>query len=110
VVRPTAGAILFAATTQNTIHMSPILAWAAASFWQGVSTPSRPGRGPVLTATTGGTANPIASTIEDIVATVTSFVAIIFPYLILAWMFLLVLLAYLIVRWRRERRESASHI
>ncbi len=109
VVRPTAGAILFAATTQETLHMSPILALGCGVILAGSVHALKTGSRPVLTATTGGTANPIASTIEDIVATVTSFVAIIFPYLILAWMFLLVLLAYLIVRWRRERRESASH-
>ena len=105
-VRPTAGAIVFAATTQATIQMHPVLAFACGVVLAGGTHLVKAGGRPVVTATTGGLGNPVVSTIEDIIAVVTSLVAIIFPYLILAWLFLLVLLIYLIVRWRRQRAEA----
>lgn len=107
-IRPTAGAIVFAATTQSTIHMHPVLAFACGIVLAGGTHLVKAGGRPVVTATTGGLGNPVVSTIEDIIATITSLVAIIFPYLILAWIFLLVLFIYLIVRWRRQRTEART--
>lgn len=107
-VRPTAGAIVFAATTQNTIHLNPVLAFACGVVLAGGVHLAKSGGRPVVTATTGGVGNPIVSTIEEIVATLVSLAAIIFPYLILAWLFLLVLLVYLVVRWRRQRTEARA--
>lgn len=105
-IRPAAGAIVFAATTESGIQMHPVLAFACGIILAGATHVVKAGGRPVVTATTGGVGNPVVSTIEDLIATVTSLVAIIFPYLILAWAFLLVLLIYLIVRWRRRRAES----
>lgn len=110
-IRPTAGAIVFAATTQNTINLHPVLAFACGVVLAGGIHLAKSGGRPVVTATTGGVGNPIVSTIEEITATLVSLAAIIFPYLILAWFFLLAWLIYLIVRWRRQRaqaRESRS--
>ncbi|MEJ5310655.1 MAG: DUF4126 domain-containing protein [Anaerolineae bacterium] len=107
-VRPTAGAIVFAATTQNTIHLHPVLAFGCGVILAGGVHLVKAGGRPVVTATTGGVGNPIASTIEEMVATVVSVVSIIFPYLVLAWFFLLVLLIYLFVRWRRQRAEARA--
>lgn len=104
-VRPTAGAIVFAATTQNTIHLHPVLAFGCGVVLAGGVHLAKMGGRPVVTATTGGVGNPIVSTVEEMIAALVSVVAIIFPYLILAWLFLLVLLLYLIVRWRRQRVE-----
>jgi hypothetical protein len=109
-VRPTAGAIVFAATTQNTIHLHPVLAFACGVVLAGGVHLAKTGGRPVVTATTGGVGNPIVSTIEEIVATLVSLTAIIFPYLILAWFFLLVLLIYLVVRWRRQRAETRAAV
>lgn len=103
VVRPTAGAIMFAATTQSTIHVHPILAMACGVLLAGSVHAVKAGARPVLTATTAGVANPIVSTVEDVLAAITSFIAIIFPYLILVWVLLLALLVYLILRRRRLR-------
>jgi hypothetical protein len=109
-IRPTAGAIVFAATTQHTIHLHPVLAFGCGVVLAGGVHLAKAGGRPVVTATTGGVGNPIVSTIEEIVATLVSLAAIIFPYLILAWFLLLVLLIYLIVRWRRQRAEArAAH-
>ncbi len=104
-VRPTAGAILFAATTQQSVHLHPVLAMACGVVLAGGVHAVKAGARPVLTATTGGVANPIVSTLEDVVATVTSFVAVIFPYLVLAWLALCIVLALLILRWRRTRNS-----
>jgi hypothetical protein len=108
IIRPTAGAIVFAATTQNTIHLHPVLAFGCGVVLAGSVHLVKAGGRPVVTATTAGVGNPIVSTIEDILAAVTSVVAIIFPYLMLAWFFLLVLLIYLVVRWRRQRAEARA--
>jgi len=105
-IRPAAGAIVFAATTQNTINLHPVLAFGCGVVFAGGVHVVKSGGRPVVTATTGGIGNPIVSTIEEIVATLVSLAAIIFPYLILAWFFLLVLLVYLMIRWRRQRAET----
>jgi len=107
-VRPTAGAIVFAATTQDTIHLHPVLAFAFGIVLAGGVHLAKSGGRPVITATTAGVGNPIESTIEEITATLVSLVSIIFPYLVLAWVFLLVLLVYLFVRWRRQRAEARA--
>ena len=102
-IRPTAGAIVFAATTQSSIEMHPVLAFGCGVILAGSVHAIKAGARPVLTATTAGVANPIVSTIEDIVSAVTSFVAIIFPYLIVIWGILLIVLIILVIRWRRQR-------
>lgn len=106
VVRPTAGAILFAASTQSTIDMHPVLAFACGVILAGTVHAVKMGARPVVTATTAGVGNPVVSTIEDAVSTVTSVVAVIFPYLIVVWLVLLVVLIILILRWRRQRRVA----
>ncbi|MDF1512909.1 MAG: DUF4126 domain-containing protein [Anaerolineae bacterium] len=105
-VRPTAGAILFASTTQQSIHMHPILAFGCGIILAGSVHVIKAGARPVVTAMTAGTGNPIVSTIEDIISAVTSIVAIIFPYLVVVWFLLLVTLVIFIVRWRKLRSEA----
>lgn len=108
VIRPTAGAILFAATTQEGIGMHPVLGMACGVLLAGGVHAIKATARPVITATTGGTANPIVSTVEETVSTITALIAVIFPYLILLWIFLLVLLLYLIVRRRRLRTATRA--
>jgi len=110
VVRPTAGAILFAASTQSTIGMHPVLAFACGVVLAGTVHVVKMGARPVVTATTAGVGNPIVSTVEDVASTVTSIVAIIFPYLIALWLVLLVVLIILILRWRRDRRAARAEV
>ncbi|MBN2002780.1 MAG: DUF4126 domain-containing protein [Anaerolineae bacterium] len=102
-IRPTAGAIVFAATTQSSIHIHPVFALGCGLVLAGSVHVIKAGSRPVLTATTAGVANPIVSTIEDIISVVTSFIAIIFPYLILGWLILLAILLLLVIRWKRQR-------
>ncbi|MGQ9523035.1 MAG: DUF4126 domain-containing protein [Anaerolineae bacterium] len=102
VVRPTAGAILFAAST-HTIHLHPVLAAICGVIVAGgVHAVKATGR-PVLSITTGGTANPLVSTIEDIISTLTSLIALIAPYLVLAF---IILIVALIVWWIVRRRKA----
>jgi hypothetical protein len=108
VIRPTAGAILFAATTQESIHMHPVLAFGCGIVLAGSVHVIKAGARPAVTALTAGTGNPIVSTVEDIISAVTSVVAVIFPYLVAAWFILLVVLVILIIRWRRHRSEARA--
>ncbi len=101
IIRPTAGAILFAATSGDVLQLHPVLAMALGVILAGgVHAVKATGR-PVVTATTGGTANALVSTVEDVVATMLSLVAVIFPYLLLL-LFLLLVWAFWL--WRRQRR------
>lgn len=108
IVRPTAGAILFAATTQSTINMHPVLAFGCGVILAGSVHAVKAGARPAITAMTAGTANPLVSTVEDVISAVTSFVSVIFPYLVIAWVILLVVAIVLVVRWRRDRKRRRS--
>lgn len=106
VVRPTAGAIVFAATTQSSINMHPILAFGCGVILAGTVHVIKAGSRPAVTMATAGTANPIVSTVEDVVAVVTSLVSILFPYLVVIWAVLLGGAIFMILRWRHQRRRS----
>jgi len=106
IIRPTAGAILFAATT-HTIGLHPVLAAICGVILTGGVHLVKAGGRPVVTATTGGTANPILSTVEDIISLVTSILAVVAPYVGAA----LLLVAVGLLTWwaiRRRRRKKAS--
>jgi len=109
-VRPTAGAILFAATTQSSINMHPILAFGCGVILAGTVHVVKAGARPAVTAATAGIANPIVSTVEDVVSAVTSFVSVIFPYLVIVWVILLALAIFMVVRWRRRRRQERADV
>lgn len=105
IVRPAAGAILFAATTRA-VQIHPVVAAICGVIIAGGVHAVKAGGRPVVTATTGGTGNPIISTIEDIVSAVISVISVVAPYLVLA---LLVILASLLIWWlvRRQSRRRA---
>ena len=109
VIRPTAGAIMFAATTQESIGLHPVLALGCGILLAGGVHVVKAGARPVVTATTAGVGNPIVSTIEEVIAAITSFVAVIFPFLIIVWFFLLALLVFLVLRWRGRRLPARRH-
>jgi hypothetical protein len=105
-VRPTAGAILFAATTQSSINMHPVLAFGCGLVLAGTVHVVKSGSRPVVTALSAGTVNPLVSTVEDVVSAVTSFISILFPYLLVVWLLLLIAATVLFVR-KRQKRVSA---
>jgi hypothetical protein len=103
VVRPTAGAILFAATT-NTIGVHPVLAAMCGVILAGGVHVAKAGGRPVVTATTGGTANPILSTVEDAISLATSVLAVVAPYIVIA----LLLIAVGVSTWWYARRKRKT--
>lgn len=107
VIRPAAGAILFAANANVVSHVHPALAIIAGLLLAGgVHAAKSVAVRPAVTATTGGTGNVPVSLAEDILATVLSILAIVVPIVIGA---LIVLLTALIVwlLWRRARSAPA---
>ncbi|MDE3088128.1 MAG: DUF4126 domain-containing protein [Chloroflexota bacterium] len=100
-IRPTAGAILFAAST-NAIGLHPVLAAILGLILAfGVHATKATAR-PVVTATTGGLGNAFVSVGEDVVATGVSLLAIIVPLVI-------ALFAALIFIWLGWRAFFRKH-
>jgi hypothetical protein len=106
VVRPTAGAILFAASGNVISQMSPVLAMICGLLAAGGVHAIKATARPVITATTAGIANPAISVLEDVVSAGTTIVAIVFPALAAVFV---VIIAALIIRFfvRRRRRRAA---
>jgi hypothetical protein len=102
VIRPAAGAILFAAST-SVIGLHPVLAAVCGVILAGGVHAAKAGGRPVVTATTAGIGNPVVSTIEDLISLVTSLLAIVAPYVVLAF----VIIALSLLIWRYERRRAS---
>lgn len=103
VVRPAAGAILFAANANVVTDVHPALALGAGLLLAGGVHTAKATVRPVVTAATGGLGNPVVSTIEDIVALVVSVLSILLPVLTF-----IALVALVIVIWRKWRRYKAQ--
>ena len=79
-VRPVAGAITFAASAHIITDLHPVVAMICGLFVAGtVHGVKALAIRPAVTASTGGTANPVVSTAEDILATVLSIIAVLIP-------------------------------
>jgi hypothetical protein len=102
VIRPAAGAVLFAASTGSVTDAPPALALIAGLLTACTVHGTRAAARPVLNVGSGGTAAPVVSTGEDVASTVLSVVALLAPFLVLVAIGLFVRLA---VRWRRARRR-----
>ncbi len=103
-IRPAAGAILFASTT-NTIGIHPVLAAICGVILAGGMHAVKAGGRPVVASATAGVGNPVVSTVEDIISFVVSLLAILAPYLIVA--FVIVVIS-LVIWWfvRRQQRRA----
>jgi hypothetical protein len=99
-IRPAAGAILFAAST-NVIGLHPALAAVCGVIVAGGVHAAKAGARPVVTATTAGVGNAIVSTVEDTASFITSVLAVVAPYLVVA----LVIAAISLLIWWSERRR-----
>jgi len=107
VVRPTAGAILFAASGNVISDMSPVLAMILGLLVAGGVHAAKSTVRPVITATTAGLGNPVVSTAEDVVSGVTAFTAVAFPAVAaVILLLLLVLIAWLLVRRQGGQEET----
>ncbi len=106
-VRPTAGAILFAASASVVTEVHPVLSLAAGLLIAGsVHIVKSAAVRPAVTATTGGAANIPVSILEDVLSTVLSLLSVVLPILM---GIVLVLLAIWIIWWltTRESRKTS---
>jgi hypothetical protein len=107
-IRPTAGAIAFAATAGVITDLHPAIALACGLLVAGgVHTIKSAAVRPAVTATTGGAANTPVSIAEDIVATIVSFLAIVIPILIAIFCIISLALVALWVNRRRQAQKPA---
>ncbi len=105
IIRPVAGAILFAASAGVVRDLSPVLAMICGLLVAGGVHAVKATARPAVTATTMGTLNPVVSTIEDIVSLIVAILSILLP--ILGVLLLILVIIWFIRRWRKRRREPA---
>jgi len=108
VVRPAAGAILFAANSGVIGEMHPWLALGAGLVLAGGTHGVKATARPLITATTGGTMNPVVSTVEDVAALVVAVLAIAVPILAVGLILVGAVGVLAGVLWLRQRRRDAS--
>ncbi len=108
VIRPAAGAIVFAASARVVTDINPLLALACGLIIAGgIHTVKAVAVRPAVTATTAGAGNVPVSIAEDVLATVMSILAIVIP--ILVGIFLVILVAFIIWWfWRRSMRKHQA--
>jgi hypothetical protein len=104
-VRPVAGAILFAASAGILGEAHPVLALICGLLVAGGVHAVKATARPVVTGTTGGTLNPVVSTVEDVLSLVLAVLSIVLP--LLGLLILVLIVIWLIRRRRRRRRESS---
>ena len=102
-IRPAAGAILFAANSGVVGEMHPVLAFACGLLVAGGVHAAKATIRPAVTATTAGTGNWLVSILEDIVSFITSVLAILVPVLLVILLVLLIVL----LGWRWSRRRAS---
>jgi hypothetical protein len=107
-IRPTAGAVAFAASANVITEVHPVVAIISGLLVAGVVHAAKSAAvRPAVTATTGGAGNIPVSIAEDVVATVLSILSIVIPVLIAT--LLIVITSYIIWwLWRRANAERSS--
>lgn len=104
VIRPAAGAVAFASTTQVVTNIHPVLAMGMGLLIAGSVHAAKAGAlRPAVTTTTGGLGNAAVSVAEDVIAATISILAILIPVIIGT---LLVMFASWVIwlLWRRSNR------
>lgn len=105
VIRPAAGAIAFAASTNVIQGVNPVLAMACGLLVAGsVHLAKSAAVRPLVTATTGGAGNIPVSIAEDITSTAVSFLSVLVPVAIAVLVAILILFVF----WWWARRRSNS--
>jgi hypothetical protein len=109
VIRPAAGAILFAASAHVITNVHPILALACGLLIGGsVHVVKSAAVRPAVTAATGGAGNIPVSILEDVIATITSVLAVVLPALVGVFM-LLVIALVIWWFWRRAKKRHSAY-
>ena len=105
VVRPAAGAVLFAASTGVVGDFPPALSLVLGLITAGTVHGAKAAFRPMANVSTGGTAAPVVSVTEDVASVGLSLIAIFIPALVIV---ALLLFAWAVWRWRRRRRSRRS--
>lgn len=105
IIRPVAGAIVFAASAQVITDVHPVLAIAAGILVAGsIHAVKSLAVRPAVTATTGGVGNVPVSMFEDFLATLLSILAILIPILI--GIIVIIVLGLIIWQYLRRRQNK----
>ncbi len=111
VVRPIAGAVLFAGGNQVITEPMPWLSLLLGAGAAGGLHAFKAGTRPVWTLSTGGLANPVVSVFEDLVAGATVILAMLVPVLaVVVLLIVLGLAVMLLIRLRRSIRRSGGRV
>ncbi|GIV63332.1 MAG: DUF4126 domain-containing protein [Chloroflexota bacterium] len=103
-VRPTAGAIAFAASANVITDVHPVLSLGLGLLVAGgVHAVKTLAVRPAVTATTGGAGNVPVSIAEDVVSTILSILAVVVPVVIAC--VLVLVTAYILWRWYRRAKR-----
>lgn len=107
-VRPAAGAVLFAASTNVVTDFNPIVAMVAGLLTAGsVHAVKSVAVRPAVSLTTGGIGNTPVSILEDLVSTALAIAAILIPVAI-AVMLVLLTTTVIWLLWRNARKSAAA--
>jgi hypothetical protein len=107
-VRPAAGALLFASSAGHLTHTHPLLMLGVGLFAAGGVHVTKAATRPVVNATTFGVGAPVISTVENCISVLTVVLAIFAPILLLALAVFLVWLGMRMLRRFRRRHESTG--
>ena len=107
IVRPTAGAIVFAASAHVITDIHPVLSLALGLLVAGgVHTVKAAAVRPAITATTAGTGNVPVSIVEDFISTVISILSVVIPVVIAC--LLIIIAAWILFRMRRRQNNYSE--
>jgi uncharacterized membrane protein len=108
-IRPAAGAIMFAASTQIITNVHPVIAIICGLLVAGgVHVVKSAAVRPAITATTGGAANVPVSLAEDVVATGLSILSVIVPALVVVILIVSVVMIIWLF-WRRAKQKRQAN-
>ena len=102
-VRPAAGAILFAASSNLVSGIHPVLALICGILVAGTVHVSKSTARPLITMATAGAGNPVVSAAEDVVSALVSLLSILIPALALICIAIGILLIVRALRSNRAR-------
>jgi hypothetical protein len=106
-IRPTAGAIAFAASANVITDVHPALAIIAGLLVAGtVHAAKSAAIRPAVTATTGGAGNIPVSVTEDVIATVLSILSVVIP-VVIAVLLIFMTTTFIWLMWRRANARRA---